>query len=96
MAMSNAQWGDLVVDYVAPPGAYVKFRVRTGETSEEIGASLWTPLVGPFPDQVFPVELSTVLDKAGHFLDVEVWLFPSKEGAMPILKGMSLKYEASP
>jgi sugar lactone lactonase YvrE len=96
MAMSNAQWGDLVVDYVAPPGAYVKFRVRTGETIEEIEASLWTPLVGPFPDQVFPVELSTVLNKAGHFLDVEVWLYPSKDGAMPILKGMSLKYEASP
>ena len=96
MAMNNAQWVDLTIDYVAPPEAYVKFRVRTGESKEEIDASLWTPLVGPFPDQTFPVELSTVLEKAGHFLDVEVWLYPSKDGAMPILKGMDIKYEASP
>ena len=96
MAMNNAQWVDLNVDYVTPPEAYVKFRVRTGESEEEINASLWTPLVGPFPDQVFPVELNTVLEKAGHFLDVEVWLYPSKDGAMPILKNMNIKYETSP
>ena len=95
-AMNNALWGSLTVDYVAPPGAYIKFRVRTASTEAELEASLWTPLVGPFPDQVFPVDLSSVLEKAGHYLELEVWMYPSDEGAKPFIKGFDLKYEAAP
>ena len=95
-AMNNALWGTLSIDFVAPPGAYIKFRVRTGTTEEDVNKSLWTPLVGPFPDQTFPVDLSTVLEEAGHFLELEVWMYPSEEGAKPLVKGFDIKYEAAP
>ncbi|MFT7624858.1 MAG: streptogramin lyase, partial [Myxococcota bacterium] len=95
-AMSNALWGELTIDFVAPPGAFLKFRVRTGTTIEEVESALWTPLVGPFPEQTFPVDLSTVIEQAGHFLEVEVWLYASEEGAKPLVKNFDIKYEAAP
>ena len=95
-AMSNAIWGALSIDYVAPPGSSLKFRVRTGTTEEDLAAAQWTPLVGPFPPQTFPVDLSTVIEKTGHFLEVEVWMYPSEEGAKPLVKGFDLEYEAAP
>ena len=95
-AMNNAIWGLLSIDYVAPPGAYIKFRVRTGATIEELEAAQWTPLVGPFPEQTFPVDLATVIEKSGHYLEVETRLYPSDDGDKPLLKGFDLKYETAP
>ena len=95
-AMNNAVWGTLSIDYVAPPGAYIKFRVRAGSTEAELEASLWTPLVGPFPDQTFPVDLTSIIEKTGRFMELEIWLWPSEDGAKPLLKGFDIKYEAVP
>ena len=95
-AMEHAVWKSLNINAVTPPGTFIKFRVRTAETPGELEKAQWTPLVGPFPTQVFPVDLTTVVDKPGHWLEVETWLYPSDDNEMPLLGGFDVEYQHVP
>ena len=79
-----------------PPKPKIKFRVRTGGTRTELDKALWTPLGGPFPPQTFPVDLTTVLEKTGHWLEVETWMYPNDDNEMPLLKGFDVEFEHAP
>ena len=68
-------------------------RFRTANTSDELSQQGWTPFFGPFPNEVFPFDITQVFEKPADLLDVEVWLYPSTNSeAMPVLKGIHVQY----
>jgi len=93
-AKSKIRWQGLIVDYMGPPGSYVKLRLRVANSEEAINEKPWTPFFGPFPDQQFPLDITQTFDEPAEVLDVEVWLYPGgSEQSMPILKGIHLQYD---
>lgn len=92
-AKTTVRWQALIIDYMAPPGSYVKVRFRTANTPDEMAQQGWTPFFGPFPEEVFPFDITQVFEQSADLLDVEVWLYPSTNSeAMPVLKGIHIQY----
>ena len=92
----RVQWEELSVDYTAPPGTYIKVRVRSAASKDELVTANWSPYVGPFPPATFPVDLVPLLEKKASYLEVEVSLYSESDEVKPYVKGIEITYTAEP
>jgi YVTN family beta-propeller protein len=94
-AKTKVRWQSLIVDFIAPAGAYVKARFRAANSAAQLDQTQWTPFFGPFPEKTFPFDISEILTKSTDYLDVEVWLYPGENSVhMPVLKEIHIQYDS--
>ena len=86
------RWTALIVDAYLPNKTYLKVRVRTGVTENDLAQAPWSEAFGPFPPQAFPLDLIP-LSLYGHYLEVEITLFTEEDGLTPIVKGIEVKFD---
>ncbi|MBM4371694.1 MAG: hypothetical protein FJ098_08575, partial [Deltaproteobacteria bacterium] len=86
-------WTALIVDAYLPEGTYIKVRVRNGSSQEEVLAATWSPFFGPYPPEMFPLDLLP-LELVGQYLQVEVSLYTETEGKSPIIKGIEISWQS--
>lgn len=85
-------WTSLIVDAYTPSGTSIKVRVRAAVTQEQLESTPWSGYFGPFPPEQFPLNLIP-LNLEGHYLEVEVSLYSSKNGDTPIVKAIYVQFD---
>lgn len=86
------RWTALIVDAYLPSSTYLKVRVRAAITEESLALTDWSPFFGPFPPDMFPLDL-VPLNLFGHYLEVEVSLFTEEDGITPIVKSIEVQFD---
>ena len=92
----RVQWKELTVDYEAPAGTHIKVRVRSAKEKAELATAPWSPYVGPYPPETFPLDLVPLLEKKSSYLEVEVSLYSESGETKPYVKGIEVVYTAEP
>jgi hypothetical protein len=85
-------WTSLTVDVNTQGASFLKLRLRAAETVSALAQQNWQGPFGPFPPNVFPVDLTTLPDMVGKYLQVEVILVADDDGNSALLKGFSVQY----
>jgi DNA-binding beta-propeller fold protein YncE len=80
------------VDYQDPESCFVKVRVRTGMDPDDLKSKPWQGYYGPYPPQLFPLDLQNVPDMDGPLLEVEVTLFSQSKTCTPMVKSIEAKF----
>jgi YVTN family beta-propeller protein len=88
----RVRWTGLIVDAYLPGGSYLKVRVRSANSEEELEQTPWSESFGPFPPATFPFDMLP-LDLYGHYLEVEVSLYANEEGTSPLIKGIEIQFD---
>jgi len=90
----RVKWEALFVDAQIPANAYLKVEVRTGNTKEEVDATPWQGMFGPYPPENFPLMLDTLPNMDGKILQVRVWLFSADKLSTPVVKSIQAKFSS--
>jgi len=80
------------VDYQDPASCFVKVRVRTAYDKEELKTKPWQGYFGPYPPEMFPLDLTKVPDMDGPLLEVEVTLYSQSKTCTPMVKSIEAKF----
>jgi len=88
----RVKWTALYIDADIPDTAYLKVEVRTAYTAEELPSTPWQGLYGPYPPELFPLDLTTVPKMDGKILQVRVWLFSKDKMSTPVVKSIQAKF----
>ena len=93
----RVQWTAVYVDveYGDPEFCFVKVRVRTADTPEELAAAPWQGFFGPYPPETFPLDLTVLPDMDGRMLEVEVTLHSESKTCTPLVKSIEAKFESN-
>lgn len=86
------QWSMLDVDASINGESYVKVRLKAAETVSSLPNQDWLGPFGPFPPNVFPMDLSAINGLDGKYLQVELNLIPDEDGNTPLLKGFAVQF----
>ncbi len=72
-----AGFSSVHVDYQVtdPEQCHMKMRLRTANDEEALAYAPWQDYLGPYPPEIFPVDLATLPDMEGTMLDVELTLY---------------------
>jgi len=84
---------DVAVNYQGE--SYVKLRLRAADTVSALNQEPWQGPFGPFPPNVFPMDLTAIPDLNGKYLQVEVILIADEEGNSAILTGFTVQYHVN-
>ena len=85
-------WTSLTVDAPCNGESHVKIRLRAGNTVSALAQEEWLGPFGPFPPNVFPMDLEAIAELDGKYLQVEINLIPDDDGNTPLLKGFSVQF----
>ncbi len=85
-------WASLTVDVNTQGESYLKIRLRAADTVSGLAQQSWKGPFGPFPPNVFPVDLTAIPEMEGKYLQVEVILVADEDGNSALLKGFSVQY----
>jgi streptogramin lyase len=90
----RVKWTAVYIDvnYGDPSKCYVKVRVRTANSKEELAATAWQGYFGPFPPELFPLDLTQIPGMDGKVLEVEVTLFSESKTCTPMVKSIEAKF----
>ena len=88
----NTKWTVLQVNANTPGEAYVKVRLRAALTVSALANSEWLGPYGPFPPNVFPMDLTAIPGLNGKYLQIEIILVPDEDGNVPLLKGFEVQF----
>ena len=91
--VGSTTWTELIVDCNFQGESYLKLRLRAADTVSALANEAWQGPFGPFPPNVFPMDLSAIPDLNGKYLQVEVILIADEDGNSAILKGFSVQYQ---
>jgi YVTN family beta-propeller protein len=86
-------WTSLTVEGDFPEGTSVKVRVRSADSPAELQAAPWYGPFGPYPPQLFPLDLVPYA-LAGALLEVELSLLTNKVGVTPTIKGIHVEFQS--
>jgi hypothetical protein len=81
------------VDVSTPGASLIKLRLRAANTVAGLAQKDWAGPFGPYPPNVFPMDLAVIPNLDGKYLQVEVIMIPDKDGNAPLLKGFWVQYE---
>jgi len=87
------EWTELSVSATTPGQSNVKIRLRAANTVAALAQKDWLGPYGPFPPNMFPMDLSVINGLDGKYLQVEINLIPDKEGNAPLLKGFTVQFQ---
>jgi streptogramin lyase len=87
------QWTHLFVDAFYQGQSFVKVRLRAGDTVSALNQAAWLGPFGPFPPNVFPMDLTAIPGLVGKYLQVEIILTADEQGNSALLKGFSVQYQ---
>ena len=85
-------WASLTVDVNTQGESYLKIRLRAADTVSGLAQQTWKGPFGPFPPNVFPMDLTAIPEMVGKYLQVEVILVADEDGNSALLKGFSVQY----
>jgi hypothetical protein len=85
-------WKMLDVKVNTQGESYLKIRVRAANTVASLNSASWHGPFGPYPPNVFPLDLEAIPDMTGKYLQVEVILVADEEGNSALLKGFAVQY----
>ena len=87
----KTKWQQIGFNASTPDNTWIKIRVRTFDDPALKDAAQWTPIWGPFPPALSPINLNEFGQIIGKLLQVEVTL-GSDQGATtsPILKSLDI------
>ncbi len=88
----RVKWEALYVDADMPENSHLKLEVRTAETYEELEEVPWQGLFGPYPPELFPLDLAALPNMEGKILQVKVWLFSADKLSTPVVKAIKAKF----
>ncbi len=91
----GTEWLSLDVVADVPVGTYLKLRLRSADTIGALWQTQWSPFIGPFPPQTFPIDLSQVAGLDGNYMEVEVWLFATQGTITPTVSALNVSYTAA-
>jgi hypothetical protein len=91
-SFGETKWSSLTVDVNCQGKSYVKVRVRAANTVSGLAEAAWLGPFGPFPPNLFPMDLSTMPGLVGKYLQVEVILVADDDGNSAILKGFKVQF----
>jgi DNA-binding beta-propeller fold protein YncE len=87
----KTKWQQVGFNATTPEGTWIKVRVRVYDDADKLDEAQWSPIWGPFPPELQPINLNDFGQVIGKFLQVEVTL-GSEKGAeqSPILKSLDI------
>ncbi len=88
----RVKWESLWVNAEIPQGANIMVEVRTATTEEALEVTPWQGMFGPFPPDIFPLDLSILPAMDGKYLEVRLWLFSEDKEATPIVKEIQAQF----
>ena len=91
-SFGNTEWTQLTVDVNTQGESYLKLRLRAANTVTALAQASWQGPFGPFPPNVFPMDLTAIPNLTGKYLQVEVILVADEDGNSAIVKGFSVQY----
>jgi len=86
------RWTSLIVDAYLPANTFLKVRLRAASDLTALELTEWSDQLGPFPPDTFPADL-VPLGLEGHYLEVEVALYSTEDGATPIVKSIEVQFD---
>ena len=87
-------WSLLSVDFLATANGWIAISFRAADTKEGLESKEWHPVIGPYPPEEFPLDLSGYPDAEGTFLEVAVHLHVGDGGASPLIKKIEVQHQA--
>ena len=90
----RVKWEALYVEADMPENSYLKLEVRTANTQEELAATPWEGVYGPYPPETFPLLLTQVPNMDGKILQVKLWLYSADKLSTPIVKAIKAKFSS--
>ena len=86
-------FSSVYVDFetIDPESCYIKVRLRSADDEATLAVTQWQGYFGPFPPDMFPIDLTALPDMGGKKLEVEVSLFRNSETCAPIVKSIQVK-----
>ena len=91
-SVGQTLWTELTVDVNTQGESFVKLRLRAANTVSALAQASWQGPFGPFPPNVFPMDLEAIPDLIGKYLQVEVILVADEDGNSAIVKGFTVQY----
>ncbi len=90
----RVKWLSIYVDFEVgdPEFCFIKVRLRTADDEETLADTPWQGYFGPFPPEMFPLDLSTLPEMEGKLLEVEVTLFSESKTCTPLVKSIEAKF----
>jgi len=92
-SFGKTTWTMLEVDVNYQGESYLKLRLRAANTVSALAQAAWQGPFGPFPPNVFPMDLTAIPGLVGKYMQVEVILVADEDGNSAILKGFSVQYQ---
>ncbi len=91
----GTRWEALDVTATMPAGTSLQIRARAADTVSTLATTPWSRFVGPFPPSSLPLDLSTLANLQGNYLEAEVWLFTETGGITPEVQRIDVRYTAA-
>jgi hypothetical protein len=92
-AMAGAtDWSLVSVTATTPGESNVTVRVRSADTIAGLAQQTWKGPFGPYPPNLFPLDLSAMVGLSGKYLQVEVNLYRDKNGNGPVVQKLTVQY----
>jgi len=77
---------DVDADLPGDGKTYIMIKFRAADSAQDLELAGWIGPFGPFPPAVFPLDLSSVGDVTGYYLEVEVRLYADDSALVPKVK----------
>lgn len=90
--VGETKWTQLNVNATTQGKSFIKVRLRAANTVSGLGQVAWKGPYGPFPPNVFPMDLTAIPGLDGKYLQVEIVMVPDDDGNTPLLKELSVQY----
>ena len=87
-----AQWTEVAVEILFPPGATASMKLRASSSLEELESVPWQVEPQAMPDGPAILDLTQYPQLNGHYLQVQVTLFSGDDSASPLLKKLTAMY----
>jgi hypothetical protein len=84
------RWMQAGLNIELPDGTSAKIQVRTAESIPALSGAAWTPLWGPFPPKLLPVDLNEFGTVIGKYMQIKVELITSQAGLTPVMKSIDI------
>jgi len=92
-AVGATKWTLLHVDANYQGKSTIKVRLRSADTVQGLAGATWLGPYGPFPPNTFPMDLKSIPELVGKYLQVELILLPDADGNAPLIKSLKVQYE---
>ncbi len=90
----RVKWTALEVEAELPENSSLEVEVRTAATIPDLASAKWKGPFGPFPPQLFPLDLTSIDGMDKKYLEVRVWLYSGDKTTTPVVKSIDAKFSS--